>query len=560
MQRWFFVITLFFPIFSFLVQFPIYQASSRHQVDTLLMQADNFLKTNKVNEALKCLETAQELDPGNWKIFCMLSNCFDKQGDVKRCTLLGEKFYQEYPENPEVLYFMGRLAWKRGDSDETIEFINKALEFCPNHPLYKSALPRAYLKKVEIYQKQKKYDEAINCLKLILGLLPEDPDIYYWLGFIHELKNDRIGMLEFYKKSLDRFPGQNREKIIKKILASATEVEKSKLPPDENFKNPTSRFSNWYFRSMMEKGDFDSIEKTFQDLLRERQLFEGESYLNIAYSRFETADKNHQTLEERINDWLKTRPSSHFAFACKGHLLVTEAWEARGKGESSLVTKESKKLFEELLKSAKFCLNKAYESDPSDPIVPAKLITVAMGLGEGREEVEKQFARAIKADKNEKEAYTSKLESLKPEWGGSTSEMLEFAKKCTNEEHPQTLIPFLLITVHEEMSGMLERNADRNYFKQPGMFGRNADRNYFKQPGVWNELKSVFNRLLKDFPENNVIHNHCAFIAYQANDMEIAQREFEIIQNDWVPDLWGYNFKKFQESRDCVSNELLNKR
>ena len=53
---------------------------------------------------------------------------------------------------------------------------------------------------------------------------------------------------------------------------------------------------------------------------------------------------------------------------------------------------------------------------------------VAMGLGEGRPEVERWFGRAVKADPDDLAAYRMKLLYLEPKWHGDAQgrEMLEF--------------------------------------------------------------------------------------------------------------------------------------
>lgn len=518
-------------------------ASSAEQVESLLQKAYNFQIMGEPQEALKCAEAARQLEPENSNVLLSLAYSFAGLKNGEKTRFYAEAALKADPENSRVQYFFGTDALEKREYDKAIEFYKKALLSSPWDSDFTYALARAYVHKARTYERQKNFDEAINCYKLILELSPNDPNIYFWMALSCELNSDRKGMLEYYKKSMDRFPNENRVQIIKHILAGVSNLEKQEFPPSLLSEDPSMRISQKYLWTLLEKNDFDSVEKTFQDLLRKKQTSEGLSLLKLAYSRFGQQPMSsvrsgefNEKINFLLNEWLKAKPSSHFANACMGKWLLNFAWEARGGGWGASVPSEAWKVFKKRLEAAEVFLNKAYESEPSDPFVPAWLISISMGLGNDRKEMEKQFERAIKADRNEAEAYISKLTFLMPKWGGSVSEMLEFARECAKDEHPGTYIPFMLVLAHREL------------------FDRSEDTEYFKQPGVWAEVKTVFDTLLKEFPKNNSFHNHFAFVAFHADDLETARKEFEIIKDDWDPDCWRNDYKNFQKVRDIVLN------
>lgn len=212
----------------------------------------------------------------------------------------------------------------------------------------------------------------------------------------------------------------------------------------------------------------------------------------------------------------------HFANACLGMVYISYAWDARGTGVGSTITQEGGRLFEERLLIAQKYLEKAYSLDQSDPNVPAQLITIAMGLGLNRKEVEKQFQRAILADPTDHQAYLSKLVYLMPQWYGSKEEMFLFARESVRNAPPKSRIPLMLPVAHWEM-----------YFQS----GENAS--YFRDPKVWKELKEVYQVVMKSFPEAQNTRNWFAKAAYLAGDYEIAREELKKIGDDWSKQAWG---------------------
>ncbi|MFZ2956209.1 MAG: tetratricopeptide repeat protein [Candidatus Ozemobacteraceae bacterium] len=519
----------------------ILDLSSAGQVEDLLNKAWNLLIQEQPDEALKCVEAARKLEPKNSTVLVYLASCFAQKKDEKQCQYFADEALKADPENPTAQNFQGTLALAKHRYDEAIGFYKKSVELCPRDSEYMYALVRSYVHKSRTLERLRNIDEAIKYLKLVLEIAPNDANTNFWQGYLHERKNDRKNVLRFYKKSLDIGPNENRSQIISHILSTASELERKEFPASWLFESPAQRLSQKSFWNLMEKKDFDSLEKVFQDLLTGKQKADGISLLRIAYNSIGAKPMSSVRYGEfsakysaYLREWVTARPSSHFAYACMGKYAIDSAWEARGSGWASTVTQEGQEFFENQLRTAESALNKAYDIDPTDPFVPAWLIAVAMGKGHDRSEMEKQFERAVKADKEEVEAYDQKLTYLMPKWGGSVSEMFDFAKKSANEAPPKTKIPFMLVLAHREM------------------MDRANPEGYFRVPGRWDEVKAVFERLVSDFPESMDFHNYYAWMAFYAQDLEAARKEFEIIKDDWEPACWNSDFKQFNEIRRKV--------
>jgi len=294
---------------------------------------------------------------------------------------------------------------------------------------------------------------------------------------------------------------------------------------------------------LLKKKRYDVLEEILTSILKKRERDEeGVSLLTLAYKKLcLNPDAKYAASQwiQNFEDWLKHNPESHFANACAGAFYIGHAWNARGTGWGNTVTGEGARLFAERLSIAQRYLEKAYQLDPSDPIVPARLIDVARGLGLEYEEMEKQFQRALKADKSEYEAYYRKLLYLEPKWQRTQEEaeerMFVYARESARSAPPNSLIPWILAEAHWEM------------YYQSG-----HKKAYFRDPEVWAELKNVYLSLAQRFPRSKKIHNWFALAAYLAGDQEIAKKELEIIKGDWVAEAWGN--KKYFET---VKKEIL---
>lgn len=283
------------------------------------------------------------------------------------------------------------------------------------------------------------------------------------------------------------------------------------------------------------RGDYQALEDQFGAILRERKKrSDGHSFLSKAYDELTYDPDVRYSMEQRLvrlEDWLRSNPSSHFANAMIGSFYVTYAWDARGGGFGDTVSETNYRLFKERLLKARSYLENAYLADPSDPIVPSALVKVSMGLGDDFAEMEKQFQRAIQADVLEYCPYKAKLTYLMPKWHGSQELMLSFARKTARDAPSNSLAPLILAQAHWEI---YERSADKKM--------------YFRQPEVWDEVKSVYSLICKRFSGVKERHNWFARAAYLAGDFETAREQMAFVEKDWSQRVWG-NFADFSRAK-----------
>ena len=443
----------------------------------------NFYLQRKYNEAMEEFKRGLVYFPDYCSIYMNIANIYDDQNNIQGAIKAGKKAVSIEPENPGAIANVGGYYYQLKDYDEAVKWYQKALEYDP---------------------------KRIDC--------------HYGLGITYVKKRDNDKAVMHFKKYLEYAPNGEHVAYIKQYLASVGQTV------EEDLGNVAV---------MLQNKRYDVLEKTLLSLLRGKNREKGGvASLSRAYQKLcniQEPERSYFMRIAQIKIWLNEYKSSHFANACLGMGYINYAWEARGEGFANTVTEEGGRLFKDRLLTAKEYLEKAYSLDQSDPNVPARLITVAMGLGLERKEVERQFQRAILADPTDHEAYFTKLEYVKPKWYGSKEEMFSFAREAVRKAPPNSTIPMVLTAAHWEMYQLSGGNAS-----------------YFRNPNVWKEMKQVYQTVTKSFPEAIAIHNWFARTAHLAGDYEVAREELKKIGDDWRKGVWG-DKETFEE----VKRELL---
>jgi tetratricopeptide (TPR) repeat protein len=457
--------------------------SAFRPADEHLGRGLNLYYEKKCNEAMQEFNKSLSYVPDYCSTYMNIANIYDDVKMMKEAIKAGKRAVSIEPDNPGALSNLGFYYQRLNEQDEAIKWYQKCLECDP---------------------------KKIDC--------------HYGLGLAYNCKRDNNKAAIHFKKYLEYAPNGKYVASVRQNLASMGQNV------EEDLTNVAV---------MLQNKRYDALEKHLLSLLRGKNRDkDGQSPLNLAYGRLCDVQEPERSYFARIaqfKSWLTQYNSSHFANACLGIVHINYAWHARGSGYANTITEEGGRLLKERLLTAKEYLEKAYSLDQSDPNVPAHLITVAMGLGLDRKEVERQFRRAILADPVDDKAYYAKFEYLKPKWYGSEEEMFSFAREAVRKAPPNSTIPTVLIGAHLEM-----------YYQSY------ENKSYFRNANVWKEMKEVFKIVSKSFPESKNIHNWFAKIAYLAGDYEVARQELKKVGDDWNKKAWA-NKETFEQ----VKRELL---
>lgn len=151
-----------------------------------------------------------------------------------------------------------------------------------------------------------------------------------------------------------------------------------------------------------------------------------------------------------------------------GALHVRLGWEARGKKFAPEVSPEGWRGFEWHLGIARDHLERAYALRPDRPEPTKYMILIAMaGQARDGETARHWFDKGVAAQFDYSPAYDSYLWSLRPRWGGSHEQMVDFGRQCAQSDRFDTVVPhYLLHAVRDVCADIEEFNFMR---KQPGL-------------------------------------------------------------------------------------------
>jgi hypothetical protein len=210
------------------------------------------------------------------------------------------------------------------------------------------------------------------------------------------------------------------------------------------------------------------------------------------------------------------RPKSH-VLTVSGEALTRYAWDARGGGWAETVTPEGWRGFQERLRLARAALTEAWELDNTNSLAAASMITVCMGEGADRQEMERWFKRALDADPGNFNACSRKLTFLEPKWGGSAEDMLAFGRELlrTSTDPRSVRLATVLVDVHWNLAASVGG-------------GDAPEPAYFAEfPEAWEDVRQAYEAYLKQAPGSRYHRTRYAVIAAWAQRWAVADAQFD---------------------------------
>lgn len=117
-----------------------------------------------------------------------------QSGSLDEAEKLYAAILAKNPDNANVLNLLGLLKLQKGQFEDAVYNLNKALNLNPCAYLYGN-LGRAY-------SEYSKFDEAIKCYQKVLELSPEDFDAWFNLALIYKKNMELDKSIEAYKKAI----------------------------------------------------------------------------------------------------------------------------------------------------------------------------------------------------------------------------------------------------------------------------------------------------------------------------------------------------------------------
>jgi len=201
-----------------------------------------------------------------------------------------------------------------------------------------------------------------------------------------------------------------------------------------------------------------------------------------------------------------------------GRNEMNQAWKARGGGYANTVTAQGWKDFYAHLRQAETYLTKAWKAHPEYPQAPTLMIAVAMG-NEDAGPTRRWFDRAVAAQFDYMDAYSSYEWSIYPRWGGSLDEMHLFGEECYLSKRYDTQVPLFYLRTLQDV----ERDGNTEEF--------------WAFTGTYDKLKAMFAGYEKvndpaEIANERSLH---AATAYRYQDFMTAKEQLKILGDQVVP-------------------------
>jgi hypothetical protein len=225
-----------------------------------------------------------------------------------------------------------------------------------------------------------------------------------------------------------------------------------------------------------------------------------------------------------------TRAAKNFkwlSLVLEGEHHVAQAWKARGGGYVDTVNTQGWQGFETHSAQAHKAFEEAWTLHPDRVIPPARLIYVTMGEA-GPEEMRKWFDRAIAAQIDYPEAWSSMRWGLRPRWHGSLEAMLALGVTAVQTKRFDTDVPRKLFDVLADLEQELKIPAGQH------IYGRED---------IWPHLKQMYEGYIAEpVQATNVSGWHGAYstVAFLAGHYDLSREQLQIVNWKMMPAMTGW--------------------
>lgn len=142
---------------------------------------------------------ALKMDENSGLAWHVLAICREKSGDLGQALLAYEAALKLLPNETDVAHDLGRLAQRMGYLDIAEKLLLKYLSAEPGHVEATNNLAC-------VQRDQKRYGDAVETLRALLGVEPESPILWNTLGTVLSDQGDMATALTFFEEALRHDP------------------------------------------------------------------------------------------------------------------------------------------------------------------------------------------------------------------------------------------------------------------------------------------------------------------------------------------------------------------
>jgi tetratricopeptide (TPR) repeat protein len=143
---------------------------------------------------------ALQIDETSGLAWHVLAICREKSGDFGQALMAYEAALKLLPNETDVAHDLGRLAQQMGYLEIAEKLLLKYLAADPGHVEATNNLAC-------VQRDQKRYGDAVETLRALLGVEPESPVLWNTLGTVLSDQGDMATALTFFEEALRHDPG-----------------------------------------------------------------------------------------------------------------------------------------------------------------------------------------------------------------------------------------------------------------------------------------------------------------------------------------------------------------
>lgn len=173
--------------------------SSRVNITTLIDKAWNLIVSGKYKEAIKALNKAKKMDPKNIKVYNLLGWAYIHLKKYDKSSLIFQEVLNMDPQNEMAHANLGYINHKKGLYGEAIEKLTSIEKRAKN----KQAVLYALFYLGLVYYERDMYEDSVEFLNKAINVGPNLYEAYYYLGKAYQ------------KQGLNNLCSQIWEKLIR---------------------------------------------------------------------------------------------------------------------------------------------------------------------------------------------------------------------------------------------------------------------------------------------------------------------------------------------------------
>jgi hypothetical protein len=272
-------------------------------------------------------------------------------------------------------------------------------------------------------------------------------------------------------------------------------------------------------------GDFQKLESMAADYRTNEVRFRNGSWkLGIFYSAF-GSDENlpdeahYLNLIGQLEKWAAAEPRSVTPRLALVEAYHGFAWMARGSDNANTVSDAQWQTMAERLKKCFSWLAQTHGL-AKDPALYTITLHSYLGANVSPETYEKVFAAGVQNAPGYQSLYVAKSYYLLPRWYGKPGEWEQFARAMTARNN---------LLHHEEIFARVAL-----YLRELGYFYEE----FSNDPTAWEELKTSFRALEKNYPDSLEIKSSFCITATKLYDFKAAREQMQLLDGQVDLSVW----------------------